>query len=394
MIERLKFYGTKHTKAISNLLSIYQGYVAFYYTLTLQTFYAFKYWCGRQIDFLCQLFGCQLRIFLQYSQYINIYFNKYEDTKKATRSLFSSKNLNYKNKEDYFIDNRNQIKKINENEILSEGLLTTISKNNYSNLSLEAPNHLLNKKTYINIKKEKGIKNNPANTGEINKSSIKVIEKDLENFQKIKLSSFQKSDIELNKRNYNIKNNILEKDLLKGNVIKKYLQSSKYSNKINEKLDYKDKNSLKSSFKDLYDSDNSKNGNNLELINECDLCAQINEEQGSLTWADFTPYKIEEGTLFVLCKLVPFGIYENEIEFHKEVGRYFNKNSNTAFITVGNLAYYIGKELEKNGFSVKHFDDNIETSRYILDNVNVGTTIFLKASRAMKFEEIIEGLKI
>ena len=104
---------------------------------------------------------------------------------------------------------------------------------------------------------------------------------------------------------------------------------------------------------------------------------------------------------------------ENEVEFHREVGRYlsgkwkvesgkldnaklstFNFPLSTVFITVGNLALHIGEELEKKGFSVKHFDNNIETSRYILENVDVGTTIFLKASRSMKFEEIIEGLKI
>ncbi len=121
---------------------------------------------------------------------------------------------------------------------------------------------------------------------------------------------------------------------------------------------------------------------------------------------------------------------ENEIEFHREVGRYIaerfikaakqlrsqeakqdmkgkllNDNSHTSilpylhtsdatFLTVGDLAYYIGEELEKQGFSVKHFNNNIETSRYILDNLHAGCTIFLKASRAMKFEEIIENIRI
>ena len=126
---------------------------------------------------------------------------------------------------------------------------------------------------------------------------------------------------------------------------------------------------------------------------------------------------------------------ENEVEFHREVGRFLSgklkvvsdaakqlgsyaaKSDNseifqkqqsdndlfayspirlftdTNFITVGNLALHIGEELEKKGFSVRHFDNNIETSRYILENVDVGTTIFLKASRSMKFEEIIENLK-
>ncbi|MBQ3819569.1 hypothetical protein II810_03895, partial [bacterium] len=53
---------------------------------------------------------------------------------------------------------------------------------------------------------------------------------------------------------------------------------------------------------------------------------------------------------------------------------------------------HIGEVLEQQGFSVKYFNDNIATSRYILDNVDVGTTIFLKASRSMKFEQIIDKL--
>ena len=85
---------------------------------------------------------------------------------------------------------------------------------------------------------------------------------------------------------------------------------------------------------------------------------------------------------------------ENEIEFHREVGRYLgSKFKQGLFITVGDLAHYIGEELSKCGLDVKSFNSNIETSRYILDNLNAGSTIFLKASRAMKFEEIIEGLK-
>lgn len=60
----------------------------------------------------------------------------------------------------------------------------------------------------------------------------------------------------------------------------------------------------------------------LELINDYDLCEQISEEQGSLTWADFTPYRVEKGTLFVMCKLVPLGNCENEISFHVSIDRF------------------------------------------------------------------------
>ena len=87
---------------------------------------------------------------------------------------------------------------------------------------------------------------------------------------------------------------------------------------------------------------------------------------------------------------------ENEIEFHRETGEFIGRKfqgKQAVFLTVGKLAKYIGDELAKCGFDIKHFDSNLETSRYILDNLHAGITIFLKASRAMKFEEIIENLK-
>ncbi len=98
---------------------------------------------------------------------------------------------------------------------------------------------------------------------------------------------------------------------------------------------------------------------------------------------------------------------DSEIELHREVGMYIVNNSpltptlsrrereqcSVIFLLVGDLARYIGEELESAGFDVEYFKDNIATSRYILDNINIGTTIFLKASRSMKFEEIVDNLK-
>lgn len=86
---------------------------------------------------------------------------------------------------------------------------------------------------------------------------------------------------------------------------------------------------------------------------------------------------------------------EDEEKFHREVGTYLgSKFKNGLFVTVGDLARCTGEELLRCGLDVKSFDNNIETSRYILDNLNAGSTIFLKASRAMKFEEIIEYIKV
>ncbi|MDR1327342.1 MAG: UDP-N-acetylmuramoyl-tripeptide--D-alanyl-D-alanine ligase [Heliobacteriaceae bacterium] len=82
---------------------------------------------------------------------------------------------------------------------------------------------------------------------------------------------------------------------------------------------------------------------------------------------------------------------EQEVELHREVGRVLNGAAK--FITVGKLAAYIGAELLQRGFSVNSFDTNKEAARYILANCALGATILLKASRSMKFEEIIEELR-
>ena len=103
--------------------------------------------------------------------------------------------------------------------------------------------------------------------------------------------------------------------------------------------------------------------------------------------------ELYENPVVVLGNMGELG--EDEAEYHREVGRYLAKQNikNVKFLSVGNLAAEIASELEKAGAWVEKFDDNESVSRYILANLNVGNTIFLKASRAVKFEEIIENLK-
>ena len=84
---------------------------------------------------------------------------------------------------------------------------------------------------------------------------------------------------------------------------------------------------------------------------------------------------------------------ENEAVFHKEIGEFINKKNKKSpkILTVGHLAKNISDEI--NVCFTKSFEKNKDVARYILDNIEVGTTIFLKASRSMKFEEILEDLK-
>lgn len=85
---------------------------------------------------------------------------------------------------------------------------------------------------------------------------------------------------------------------------------------------------------------------------------------------------------------------DNETEYHRQVGQYLaGLNKNVKYILIGNLAVGIGKPLENSGFDVKYFDDNVQASVYIVENLDKSNTIFLKASRSMKFEEILEKIK-
>ena len=85
---------------------------------------------------------------------------------------------------------------------------------------------------------------------------------------------------------------------------------------------------------------------------------------------------------------------ENEVQYHREVGEYLaNLNNNVKYLTVGNLAKEIGEVLTLKNIDVTSFDANSQVACYILENLNNSYTIFLKASRSMEFEQILEDIK-
>ena len=78
----------------------------------------------------------------------------------------------------------------------------------------------------------------------------------------------------------------------------------------------------------------------------------------------------------------------NEVEYHKELGKYiYQKRPNAKIITIGTLAKNISDNC--NGI---HFETIENSIPYIKNNVSKTAKIFLKASRSMKFEKIIELL--
>lgn len=80
----------------------------------------------------------------------------------------------------------------------------------------------------------------------------------------------------------------------------------------------------------------------------------------------------------------------NSSALHSHVGDFLNKFKYDVLICVGKLARNIYRHAN---LKTVNFLDNKECTDYILNNIDRKSTLFFKASRAMKFEEIIEGLK-
>jgi UDP-N-acetylmuramoyl-tripeptide--D-alanyl-D-alanine ligase len=118
-----------------------------------------------------------------------------------------------------------------------------------------------------------------------------------------------------------------------------------------------------------------------------------NANPESMKAAVKTFIELYENPVVVLGNMGELG--DNEVQYHYDVGEFLSKlNKNVKYLLVGDLAENIGKALELKGFKVDYFDNNKDVSLYIVENLDKSNTIFLKASRSMKFEEIIDYIKM
>ena len=82
---------------------------------------------------------------------------------------------------------------------------------------------------------------------------------------------------------------------------------------------------------------------------------------------------------------------EEEVRYHRELGEYINSHKNlkqdVIVLSIGILSKNITDEINK--CTSKHFDDKEDAVEYIKTNISKDSEIFLKASRSMKFEQII-----
>jgi UDP-N-acetylmuramoyl-tripeptide--D-alanyl-D-alanine ligase len=132
----------------------------------------------------------------------------------------------------------------------------------------------------------------------------------------------------------------------------------------------------------------TQNINGINIIND-----SYNANPESMKASVSTFLQLYKNPVVVLGDMGELGDYTDEL--HRGVGQYLAnlpQVHGAKFLTVGEYAKEIGEVLEKSAGFVKNFENNDEVSKYIIDNMDIGTTIFLKASRTMKFEEIIAKL--
>lgn len=81
---------------------------------------------------------------------------------------------------------------------------------------------------------------------------------------------------------------------------------------------------------------------------------------------------------------------KDEIAYHKKIGEFLSSYKDITLLTVGELAKFISRACSLDS---KHFNSKEECAKFIKTGLEPNTTILLKASRIMKFEEIIEMVK-
>ena len=123
----------------------------------------------------------------------------------------------------------------------------------------------------------------------------------------------------------------------------------------------------------------TKNGYN--IIKDC-----YNANPESMKSALKTIFDLYPNSVIVLGDMGELG--DDSVFYHREIGN-FIKSQNYKYkklITVGNLS----KEISNINDNSINFNDNIKAAEYILKNIEKNSTVFLKASRSMKFEQIAE----
>lgn len=126
-----------------------------------------------------------------------------------------------------------------------------------------------------------------------------------------------------------------------------------------------------------------------KLIND-----SYNANPDSMKASVSTFINLYENPAVILGDMGELGDYS--VDLHRNVGEYLAENPkalSAKFLTVGKISPQITVPLAKIGCQVKNFETTLDAAKFVISDLDKSSTIFLKASRSMKFEEIIEHIK-
>ena len=128
-------------------------------------------------------------------------------------------------------------------------------------------------------------------------------------------------------------------------------------------------------------------GNNISIIND-----SYNANPESMKAFVDTICELYKDYTIILGDMGELG--KDEEKYHSDLGKYINNKKNlnpkTEIISIGSLSKNITDSISK--CKTEHFDTIENAIPFLKENITSSTTLFLKASRSMKFEKIIELL--
>jgi len=94
---------------------------------------------------------------------------------------------------------------------------------------------------------------------------------------------------------------------------------------------------------------------------------------------------------FVLGDMGELG--EHERELHEDIGDFLEGKDFYSLVTVGEKSQFIANKIKNPKIIVKSFENTAVAGKHLSDNLTKNSIVLLKASRSMKFEEILEALQ-
>jgi len=102
-------------------------------------------------------------------------------------------------------------------------------------------------------------------------------------------------------------------------------------------------------------------------------------------------YKDRE-IVFVLGNMGELGNHEKEL--HENIGEFLSSKTFNSLITVGEKAKLIANKLKNTNILVKSFENTELAGEYLAKNLPENSVVLLKASRSMKFENILQAIEL